>query len=372
MIHNIAKSGKDNILKKIVEKVIQNIPITNADCLYLYEKAETGDLAVIADFIRKSYNNFDVYYNRNIHIEPTNICIYKCKFCSYSRKKGESGSWEFTIEQMVDKVKNESKKGITEVHIVGGVHPDKALYYYVELIEEIRKVVPKIHIKAFSAVEIDYMITKSNIDLVEGLKLLKNAGLDSIPGGGAEIFNSEIRTKICPEKTNSERWLEIHKQAHLVGIKSNATMLYGHIESYVHRVEHMSLLRDLQSQTGGFMAFIPLKFKMLNNTLSNIGEITLLEDLRNYAICRIYMSNFKHIKAYWPMLGKEYAQLALSFGADDFDGTIEDSTKIYSMAGAKDQKPNLSITELKKIVSSAGFIAVERTSTYDTLEKLGK
>lgn len=367
MIQNIAKYGRDNIIKSIAEKVLQKTPISNQDCLYLYEKAETGDLAVISDFIRKSYNDFNVYYNRNIHIEPTNICIYKCKFCSYSRKKGESGSWEFTIEQMADKVKKESEKGITEVHIVGGVHPDKDIYYYVELIDAIRKAVPEIHIKAFSAVEIDYMISKSNIDLKEGLNLLKKAGLDSIPGGGAEIFNSEIRNKICPEKTNSERWLEIHKLAHLSGIKSNATMLYGHIESYVHRIEHMSMLRSLQEETGGFMAFIPLKFKMLNNPLGNIGEVTLVEDLRNYAISRIYMSNFKHIKAYWPMLGKEYAQMALSFGADDFDGTIEDSTKIYSMAGAKDQNPNLNIAELKAIVNSAGFVAVERNSTYNTL-----
>lgn len=367
MIHNIAKSGRDNIIKSIAKKVLQKIPISDDDCLYLYEKAETGDLAVIANYIRESYNNKNVYYNRNIHIEPTNICIYKCKFCSYSRKQGEQGSWEFTIEQMADKVKNESRKGITEVHIVGGVHPDKDIYYYINLIDAIRKAVPEIHIKAFSAVEIDYMVTKSNIDLIEGLKLLKKAGLDSIPGGGAEIFNSEIRQKICPEKTNSEQWLEIHKQAHLTGIKSNATMLYGHIESYAHRVEHLSMLIELQAETGGFMAFIPLKFKMMNNPLGNIGEVTLVEDLRNYAVSRIYMSNFKHIKAYWPMLGKEYAQMALSFGADDFDGTIEDSTKIYSMAGAKDQKPNLSISELKTIVNSAGFVAVERNSTYDML-----
>lgn len=367
MIFNIVKSSRDNKTKIIAEKIIQNTAISNDECLYLYEKAETGDLAVLANYIRENYNNKNVYYNRNIHIEPTNICIYKCKFCSYSRKKDESGSWEFSIEQMVDKVKKESQKGITEVHIVGGVHPDKDIYYYTLLIEEIRKAVPEIHIKAFSAVEIDYMLTKSNIELQTGLRLLKTAGLDSIPGGGAEIFNSEIRQKICPEKTNSERWLDIHKQAHLAGIKSNATMLYGHIESYAHRVEHLSMLRDLQAQTGGFMAFIPLKFKMMNNPLGNIGEVTLVEDLRNFAVCRIYMSNFKHIKAYWPMLGKEYAQMALSFGADDFDGTIEDSTKIYSMAGAKDQKPNLTIAELKSIVISAGFVAVERNSTYDML-----
>lgn len=368
MIQNIATAGKDNIIRSIAEKVIQGIPINEENCLYLYEKAETGDLAVMADFIRKKYNQNRVYYNRNIHIEPTNICIYKCKFCSYSRKKDEAGSWEFTIEQMADKVKNESKKGITEVHIVGGVHPEKDINYYIELIQAIRTAVPAIHIKAFSAVEIDYMINKSSLNLSDGLKLLKTAGLDSIPGGGAEIFNSEIRNKICPEKTNSERWLEIHKQAHLAGIKSNATMLYGHIESYSHRVEHMSLLRNLQTETGGFMAFIPLKFKMQNNPLGIIGEVTLVEDLRNYAVSRIYMSNFKHIKAYWPMLGKEYAQMALSFGADDFDGTIEDSTKIYSMAGAKDKNPNLNITELKTIVESAGFIAVERSSTYETIK----
>ena len=367
MIQNIAQSGRDNRIKLIAEKVIEGFPITDEDCLYLYEKAETGDLAVIADFIRKKLNNSNVYYNRNIHIEPTNICFYKCKFCSYSRKKDEDGSWEFTIEQMADKVKKESKKGITEVHVVGGVHPEKDIYYYIRLIEAIRKSVPSIHIKAFSAVEIDYMVTKSGINLSEGLKLLKNAGLNSIPGGGAEIFNDEIRKKICPEKTNAERWLEIHKQAHLNGIKSNATMLYGHIENYLHRVEHMSKLRNLQTETGGFMAFIPLKFKMQNNLLGIIGEVTLVEDLRNYAISRIYMSNVKHIKAYWPMLGKEYAQMALSFGADDFDGTIEDSTKIYSMAGAKDQNPNLNITELKSIVDSAGFIAVERNSTYETV-----
>jgi aminodeoxyfutalosine synthase len=237
------------------------------------------------------------------------------------------------------------------------------------MIREIKKIIPEIHVKAFTAVELDFMIKKARLSIKEGLIKLKEYGLDSIPGGGAEIFNEKIRAEVCDEKSSSELWLNIHKTAHQVGIPSNATILYGHIESYADRINHMSRLRDLQDETGGFNTYIPLKFRKENNRLSYIGEVNTIEDLKNYAVSRIFLDNFDHIKAYWPMIGKATAQLSLSYGVDDIDGTIDDSTKIYSMAGAEDTSPTMSSEELIALIKEVKRIPVERDTVYNVVKE---
>ena len=363
---NFSKQFSPEIIN-IANKIINKQRITPDEGLELYN-AELGELGILADIVRKQKNADNVYYNKNIHLEPTNVCIYDCKFCSYHRKKNEEGSWENSIDELLDKVRSIKNTDITEVHIVGGVHPDRDLNYYAMLISEIKKIAPNIHIKAFTAVELDFMIRKAKMSLSEGLAKLKDSGLDSIPGGGAEIFNSEIRREICHEKSSSNMWLTIHENAHNLQIPSNATMLYGHIETYKHRIEHMSILRDLQDKTSGFNAFIPLKYRKTNNRLSYLGEVNTLEDLKNFAVSRVFLDNFDHIKAYWPMIGKDVAQLALSFGVDDIDGTINDTTKIYSMAGGN-KKPTMSEDDIIKLISQVGRKAVERDSCYNILNK---
>jgi len=232
-------------------------------------------------------------------------------------------------------------------------------------LQKIKKHRPSLHVKAFSAIELDHMIKTAGLTIGEGLNRLKEYGLDSIPGGGAEIFYNEVREKICNEKTSPETWLLIHETAHRIGIPSNATMLYGHIESYAHRIDHMNRLRTLQDRTGGFNAFIPLKYKSAHNSLSYLKEVSITEDLRNYAVSRIFLDNIPHIKAYWPMSGKETAQLSLSFGADDLDGTIDDTTRIYSMAGADEKNPAMTSAEISKLIIEAGFNPAERDSLYN-------
>ncbi|HNW96957.1 MAG TPA: aminofutalosine synthase MqnE [Bacteroidales bacterium] len=364
----INNSLHDNQLKIIADKVFSSQRINTEEGLLLYEKADLGFLGLLADFIRKKKNGDNTYFIKNIHIEPTNICIYNCRFCSYSRKAGEPGSWEMSIVEILQKIKSALSKKISEIHIVGGVHPDKDLDYYSNLISKIREIAPNIHIKAFTAIELDYMFSKSGKTYIEGFEILKKSGLNSIPGGGAEIFSEEIRNQICENKSAGTTWLKIHEAAHNCGIPSNATMLYGHIENYSHRIAHLDKLRELQDKTNLFNAFIPLKYRNKNNKLNLPQEISVTEDLRNYAVCRIFLDNFPHLKAYWPMIGKATTQLSLSFGVDDIDGTIEDSTKIYSMAGVEDKNPTLTKDEMIKIISDAKKIPVERDSLYNPIK----
>jgi aminodeoxyfutalosine synthase len=270
------------------------------------------------------------------------------------------------MEEMLETVRIQDEN-VKEVHITGAVHPEKDLYYYEVLLRKIRSLRPDIHIKALSAVELDYIFRKARISYEQGLKFLQAAGLDSIPGGGAEIFDEKIRQEICATKASSENWLEIHETAHRLGITSNATMLYGHIENYGHRIKHMSLLRKSQDRCGGFNAFIPLKFRNSNNALSGVIESTALEDMKNYAVARIFLDNFPHLKSYWPMIGKPFAQLSLSFGVDDLDGTINDSTRIYSLAGADEQNPRMTVSEMKGLILEAKRNPVERDSLYNPL-----
>jgi len=350
-------------LRDISDKVMNGIRISQDECLVLYEKAELGLLGMMANHANLNKNNRRVCFIRNFHLEPTNICIYNCEFCSYSQRVSDI-AWDFSPEEMLRKVK-EADPRIREVHITGGVHPEHDIHYYGQFLRDIKNLRPDIHIKAYSAIEIDYMIKKAGMTFSEGLQLLKEYGLDSIPGGGAEIFDENIRAKICNDKTSSADWLEIHETAHELGISSNATMLYGHLENYGHRIDHMQRLRDVQDRTGKFNAFIPLKFKNQHNSMSYLKETTSIEDLRNYAVSRIFLDNFSHIKAYWPMVGKEVTQLSLSFGVDDIDGTIEDSTKIYSLAGAEDQNPSMTADEFIEMVKQLKMIPVERDSDYN-------
>ncbi len=355
-------------LKAIAEKVMNGKRISPEEGLLLYEKGELGFSGALANSIREKLHGSKTYFNRNFHVEPTNICVFDCKFCSYSRLlKQKDGQWEKWENDILETVKSYTGKPVTEVHIVGGVHPKMTLDYFAGLLKKIKSIRPELHIKAFTAVELDYMIKKAKMSYTDGLRFLKEHGLDSIPGGGAEIFDEEVRKQICEDKCTSEEWLAIHGTAHSLGIPSNATMLYGHIETYSHRIDHMNRLRNLQDRTKGFNTFIPLKFRNKDNQMSHVKETTTIEDMRNYAIARIFLDNFPHIKAYWPMIGRTNAQLSLAFGVDDIDGTIDDSTKIYSMAGAEEQTPVLTTQQIVELIRQAGRTPIERDTLYNTI-----
>ncbi|MDR2449152.1 MAG: aminofutalosine synthase MqnE [Prevotellaceae bacterium] len=327
-----------------------------------------SQLAALATSKREQQNGKKVFFNRNIHLEPTNICVNDCVFCSYRRNEGEAGSWDYGIDELLAQCRRHAGTGVTEVHIVGGVHPRRDVHDYAGLLRAVKQALPQVHIKAFTAIEIDYMIKKAGMSLTDGLALLKQSGLDAIPGGGAEIFDEQVRRRLCPKKGPAGIWLRVHETAHTLGVRTNATMLFGHVETLEHRLQHLLQLRELQDRTGGFDAFIPLKYKSENNALGDLGEVSAVETLRMIAISRLALDNIPHIKAYWPMLGKAVMQMALLFGADDVDGTINDTTKIYSMAGAEEQHPCLGVDELCRLVRDAGFVPVERDTFYRELQ----
>ena len=367
-IETILENEKNNELRRIGEKIINQQRISPEDGLLLFEKGSLSFLGALANHVRERMHGDKTYFNRNFHIEPTNVCVFACKFCSYSRLYAHRDEgWELSMEQMLNMVKSYDGKPITEVHIVGGVHPKMNLEFFGELLRKIKAHRPDLHIKGFTAVELDYMFKKAKMSVEEGLKFLRDAGLDSIPGGGAEIFHEDIRKEICEDKVDAEGWLLIHETAHRMGIHSNATMLYGHIEKYEHRIDHMEKLRQLQDRTGGFNTFIPLKFRNRDNDMSNIPETSLVEDLKTYAVARLYLDNFPHLKAYWPMLGRQNAQLSLAFGVNDIDGTIDDSTKIYSMAGAEEQNPTMTTEEIVGLIRQVNRKPVERNTLYEEL-----
>ena len=368
-IDTLITTTTDTDLKKIAEKVKQQIRMSDEEGILIFEKGSLPFVGVLANFIRERLHGDTTYFNRNFHIEPTNVCVFSCKFCSYSRlyAKKEEG-WELSIDQMLDIVKTYDGKPITEVHIVGGVHPKMNMAYFIELMQKIKAHRPDLHVKAFTAVELDYMFRKAKLTVEEGMKQLHDAGLDSLPGGGAEIFAPEIREQICADKVDGAGWLQIHETAHNLGMHTNATMLYGHIEKYEHRIDHMRRLRELQDKTGGFNTFIPLKFRNQDNDMSYVTESTITEDMRLYAIARIYLDNFPHLKAYWPMLGRDNAQLSLSFGVNDIDGTIDDSTKIYSMAGSEEQTPAMSTEQLVTLIKQVKRKPVERDTLYNVVK----
>ncbi len=351
-------------LREIAGAVMEGRRLTPDEALTLYNKADLSLMALLATTVKRMKSGDAVFFNRNFHIEPTNICVYNCRFCSYHKPEGDPDSWELSESEILDIVRRFDGVPVTEVHITGGVHPSRDIHYYGRILSAIRNLRPDISIKAFSAVELDYMIRKAGMSYTEGLTVLRDYGLDSIPGGGAEIFDRALRRRICREKADAETYLAIHEAAHGLGLSSNATMLYGHAESPAQRIDHMIRLRELQDRTGGFNAFIPLKFRRENNRMHELGEVPVTEDMRNYALSRIVLDNFSHIKAYWPATGKNAALMSLAFGTDDLDGTIDDTTRIYSMAGSEESRPSLSTTELVAMIRSAGFRPVERDTNY--------
>lgn len=352
-------------LKAIAIKVKQGDRISFEEGVTLFEKAELGYLGVLANYIREEKNGNYTYFNRNFHMEPTNLCVYDCKFCSYSRLlKHKDEGWEASMESMLDTIKSYDNEPVTEVHIVGGVLPQYNMQFYTELFGAIKQHRPNLHVKALTPVEYHYIFKKAKVDYATGMRLMKEAGLESMPGGGAEIFHPEIREQICKDKCDAEQWLAIHEEWHKLGMHSNATMLYGHIEQFWHRVDHMERLRQLQDRTGGFQSFIPLKFRNKDNQMSHVSESSVVEDLRNYAIARIYLDNFPHIKAYWAMISRDTAQLSLGYGVDDIDGTLDDTTKIYSMAGSEEQNPAMSTRQLVELIKQVGRHPIERDTLY--------
>ncbi len=353
----------------IAEKVAEEQRITSEECQYLFEEGELGYLGILANAIRERRHGDNTYFNRNFHVEPTNVCLYTCTFCSYSRLIKQRGEgWEYSLEEIMEIIKGYDEQEVTEVHIVGGVLPQYDLEFYAELFRQIKAHRPDLHVKALTPVEYHYIFKKAKVSYEEGMKLMLEAGLESMPGGGAEIFHPEIRDEIAGGKCSGEQWLRIHEIWHELGRRSNATMLYGHVEEYKHRVHHLEELRKLQDKTGGFQTFIPLKFRNKDNQMSHVPESTTVEDLRNYAISRIYLDNFDHIKAYWPMIGRNVAQLLLAYGVDDIDGTIDDTTKIYSMAGSEEQTPAMSTEQLVKLIRAVGRRPIERDTLYNVVK----
>jgi len=364
----IVEAVKDADLKRIGTKILNEERISFDDGVILFERGSLAYLGALANYVREKKHGDKTYFNRNFHIEPTNVCVFSCKFCSYSRLYAhKEEGWELSIDQMLDIVKSYDGKPVTEVHIVGGVHPKMNLPFFLDLLKAIKAHRPELHIKGFTPVELDYMFRKAKVSIEEGMKLAHEAGLDSLPGGGAEIFHPEVRQQICDDKVDAEGWLHIHKVAHQLGMHSNATMLYGHIESFAHRIDHMDRLRNLQDETGGFNTFIPLKFRNKDNDMSHIPESSTVEDMKVYAVARLYLDNFPHIKAYWPMLGRKNAQLTLSFGVNDIDGTIDDTTKIYSMAGSEEQSPTMNTEQLVTLIKQVKRQAVERDTLYNEI-----
>ena len=368
-IEIIIASEKDNLLQKIGNKIIRNERISFEEGVYLFEKASLPFVGALANWKRESLHGDTTYFNKNFHIEPTNVCVFSCKFCSYSKLYAhKEEGWELTIDQMMDIVKSYDGKPVTEVHIVGGVHPKLTLEFFISLLKAIKAHRPELHIKGFTPVELDYMFRKANLSTEEGMKKAHEAGLDSLPGGGAEIFHPDIRNIICADKATGDEWLHIHRTAHNLGMHSNATLLYGHIEKAEHRIDHMERLRQLQDETKGFNTFIPLKFRNKDNDMHDVPESTMANDLKMYAISRLYLDNFPHVKAYWPMLGREIAQLSLSYGVNDIDGTIDDTTKIYSMAGSEEQNPVMTTEELVSLIKQAHRKPVERGTLYNVIQ----
>lgn len=352
---------------EIAGRVRRGERLSPDEAVVLYHHAPLSLLASLARGIKERLSGDAVYYNRNFHLEPTNICVFSCRFCSYRRGAADPGAWDCSLDEAERIARSHAGDGVTEVHIVGGVHPEHDIHWYAELIRRVKAAVPGAAVKAYTAVELGYMIRKAGMTLRDGLALLREAGMEAIPGGGAEIFDEGLRSRICPEKGTAAEWLALHEEAHRMGLRSNATMLYGHAETPAQRIDHLDRLRRLQDRTGGFDAFIPLKYRARHNSMEALGEVSVTEDMRTLALSRLYLDNFPHVKAYWVMYGRDTAETALLFGADDIDGTIGNTTKIYSMAGAEETAPSLGVEEIERMAASAGLRAVERDTFYNEI-----
>ena len=354
-------------INRIRDKVERGERLSAEDGIFLYEHDDLIALGELANIVRERKNGNFAYYNINTHLNPTNICVYRCKFCAFrSDLRGPRG-YLMSDEEILERARGAHERGATEMHIVGGLHHMKQFDWYKNILQIIRSAYPEIHLKAFTAVEIDWFTRITKLSIREVLLELKEAGLGSLPGGGAEIFHEDVRGEICEHKADSERWIEIHRTAHQLGLHTTATMLYGHVEKPVHRIDHLIRLRNLQDETGGFQTFIPLAFHPENTNMSSIRKPSGQADLRTMAISRLMLDNFPHVKAYWIMLGIGIAQVALSFGADDLDGTVVHEL-IYHDAGAQTPEA-LTVTQIRRLIEEAGRIPVERDTLYNRIER---
>lgn len=355
------------LLHAVEKKVLKEERITDEEALSLFETNDLISLGKLANHIREKKHGDKTYFINNRHIDYSNVCAIRCKFCAFARKATEEGAFEYSVEEIVAKAKEGLKRGITEVHIVGGFHPKHPFDFYLQMLKALKKEAPKLHIKAFTASEIHYFSKKFKKTEEEVLISLMEAGLDSLPGGGAEILAPEVRKEICGPKGPAELWTDTHKLAHRLGLKSNATMLYGHIEKVEHRVDHMRRIRELQDKTGGFLSFIPLSFNPVDTEYESKGYTSAADDLKTLAISRIYFDNIKHIKAYWIMSGLQVAQLGQHFGADDLHGTVMEEN-ITHMAGATSPE-DLPETNILHLIREAKRIPVQRDSLYQELRR---
>jgi len=352
-------------IEHIQIKVHAGKRLTRKDGLELSHSNDLLALGRMATHVARKKNGNRVYFVQNMHINPTNICVNRCKFCAFSRSKGEPGAYEMSIEDILNKARG-AGKSVQELHIVSGLHPELPFEWYLDMLRSLKKELPKVHLKAFTAVEIDYLAKLSGLSLKDTLLKLKDAGLGSMPGGGAEIFDRDVRNTLCAEKISGERWLEVIKTAHGVGLKSNATMLYGHIETPEHRIDHLIKLRDLQDRTGGFQAFIPLSFHSQNTEIKKSAYTTGFDDLKTLAIARLMLDNFDHIKAYWVMLGEKIAQVSLSFGVDDLDGTVVEERIARAAGGTTDG--SMTKDNIIYLIRQAGRTPVERDTVYHVVK----
>lgn len=359
-----------SLLDTIKDKIFANQRITFEEGVYLYERAPLSALGYLANYKNRQLNKSQVFYNINRHINPTNICVLSCKFCSFSRKPGDAGAYAFTNEEILMKAEEAVAQKATEVHMVGGLHPRWSFDHYLSMIESIKQKYPKLHIKAFTAVELDWFARKTRSNVEDILKRLIDAGLGSIPGGGAEIFHPEIREQICDTKVPAEQWLATHETAHSLGLHSNATMLYGHIEEYKHRIDHMDRLRTLQDKTSGFNAFIPLSFQPHDNDMGITRYTYGSDDLRTIAVARLYLDNFQHIKSYWVMMGHDIAQMGLEFGANDLDGTVVEE-KISKMAGGRSGMV-MTQSYIHNLIENTNSVSVERDTIYQAIQSFDR
>ncbi len=354
---------KDPVLEPIAEKVFAGERLTREDGIALYASSDLIGIGRLADCVRRSKSGERVYFMVNRHINPTNICVNRCKFCAFSRNKGQEGAYEMTLDEVVEAAEAAVPDGAHEIHIVGGLHPDWPLGYYEEMMRRLKAVLPPhVIIQGFTAVEIEHLANLEGISTLETLRRLQTAGLDSLPGGGAEIFSERTRAAAWDKKTSSADWLRIHGEAHGLGMKTNATMLYGHIETLPERIDHLMRLREQQDVSGGFLAFIPLAFHPLNTELEELPSTTGFDDLKTLAIARLMLDNFPHVKAFWIMLGLKVAQLATVFGVDDLDGTVVQE-RITHMAGAVTPEA-LSKDDLVALIAETGHLPVERDTLY--------
>ncbi|OEH85908.1 aminofutalosine synthase MqnE [Desulfuribacillus stibiiarsenatis] len=362
---------EQNNLYDIWQKVKNGIRLTKEDGLRLFASKDLLEIGYMANFVREKKHKDNAFFIVNRHINHTNICVTRCKLCAFGVDKEDITSYTMTLEEIEKRAKESMKANITELHIVGGLNPELSLEFYEEMLQRLSKIMPTVHLQAFTAVEIHYYAQENQLTIAEVLSRLKNAGLGSLPGGGAEVFAKRVRDKICPEKISGEQWLEVHRTAHQLGMRSNATLLYGHVETYEERVDHFIKLRELQDETGGFLTFIPLAFHPKNTELSGelvgLSRTTGIEDLKMLAISRLMLDNFDHIKAFWIMVGPKIAQISLRFGVDDIDGTIIEERITHAAGGETEQ--GLSKADIVKMIKDAGRKPIERDTLYNIVNQ---